>query len=130
MNSGRGLALIEVVAATVLLSVLAAASVPLVRQSCGALVGDDGSTSLVPDLARFADECLADPDQSGLRPLIEHAGAAPLVIRWPRHSDVTVRRLELAEPSADHAWMVFGVQADEIARWIPLSKPKSEKTRA
>jgi prepilin-type N-terminal cleavage/methylation domain-containing protein len=125
----RGLTLIEVVAATVLLSLLAAASLPLLRRAREAVAADESVATRFGELARFADNALADPGGSGLREALDNPAAAPIELTGFGHGSVTVARLEPVDALLEHAWVAFRTGEFEVHRWIPRPKPKPERPK-
>ena len=83
MTLRRGLTLVEVLAATILLAVIAATCTPLIRQATH-LVRDTGHSFELFELSRLADELIADPTAFGVESLHEEF---ELQVPWPDHLD-------------------------------------------
>lgn len=120
MMRRRGLTLLEVLAATVLLTMLAGACVPLLRQAMNDLRQPDEPLALV-ELTQLAKLFLADPTAFGIEPpLLERD---ELHLPWPDQSDrtpVIVHRLSTDAGPHDHAWVSFTSGEQRIFRWIAI----------
>jgi len=121
----RGLTLLEVLAATVLLTVLAGTCVPLVRAALPALRPPDRPFALL-DLARVADSVVAEPAQFELGAFAE---ISERQITWPdqpHRPPITVRLITPGEPDVDHRWLAFSCGDWTVHRWIPLELDEIE----
>ncbi len=132
--SRRGLTLLEVLAAAVLLTTLAGACVPLLSDAAGRLAamnesGNEASFDSI-DLAQFADSVLSTPDAYRIDSLTE---LYRLDLAWPEapaRSPVTITQLrDLSSGSADgdddsseitHAWLSFACEDHLVIRWLSL----------
>ncbi len=118
MMRRRGLTLLEVLASTVLLTMLAGACVPLLRKAMNDLRRPDEPFALV-ELTRLAELFLADPSAFGVESLPSQSDE--LHLPWPERpgrSPVTVRRLSTDAPPPDHAWLSFSCEGQSIFRWL------------
>ncbi len=121
MSEGRGLTLVEVLAATVLLAILAATCMPLFQRAMRALQTTKPPFELL-ELAQSADSVLADPSAFGVE---APAQLAELQLPWPEHHDrplITVRRLSAFDSESDHAWLTFSCGGQTVYRWVPLER--------
>ena len=118
MTARRGLTLVEVLASTVLLTLIAATCVPVLRQAMDAAREPTRSIDLV-DLAELADQLAGDPDALG--PL---GAEGQLELPWPDQPDhpaVLISRLESAGgDEVDHAWLTFNCDGWSVTRWIVI----------
>ena len=120
----RGLTLIEVLAATVLLSLLIAACLPVLTESMAAL---DRDTPL-PDtfgLARISEQFNNDPDVFGVeefspRDIQSLEIIVPEDFREPDLEAVQIRVVKTDAIEADHCWLVLASGGISIARWMKL----------
>lgn len=120
MTQRHGLTLLEVLAATVLLTMIAAVCTPLLRQAIRHLHEPD-ATVLIFDLAQFADGLVADPSEFDVESVQSVTGE--LQLPWLQHPDrpaVIVRRLNAIDPNTDHAWLSFTCGNNTVFRWIAL----------
>ena len=130
MTRRRGLTLLEVLASTVLLTMLASACLPLLRQAMRDLRPTDEPFALV-ELTQLAERFLADPSAFGVESLPSQLDE--LHLPWPERPDrspVTVRRLTADAPPPpphDHAWLSFSCEGQRIFRWLAVeAEPDSE----
>ena len=115
MRASRGLTLVEVLAATVLLAILAATCMPLLQRAMRALQTTKPPFELL-ELAQFADSLLADPSAFGVE---APSQLAELQALWPEHPDrslITVRQLSASDPESDHAWLAFSCGGRAVCR--------------
>ncbi len=120
MMRRRGLTLLEVVASTVLLTMLASACLPLLRQAMSDLRQTDEPFALV-ELTQLAELFLADPSVFGVESLPLESDE--LHLPWPERpgrSPVTVRRWRADRPPPDHAWLSFSCEGQRIFRWLAV----------
>ena len=120
MMRRRGLTLLEVLASTVLLTMLAWACVPLLRQAMNDLRQMDEPFALV-ELTQLVEMFLADPSAFGIEAL--PSPGDELHLPWPEQSDrspVIVHRLSTDAGPHDHAWLRFTNRGQHIFRWIPV----------
>ena len=118
MTRRRGLTLLEVLASTVLLTMLASACLGLLRQAMSDLRQTDEPFALV-ELTQLAELFLADPSAFGVESLPSQVDE--LHLPWPEQPDrspVTVRRLTADAPSPNHAWVSFSCEGQRIFRWL------------
>jgi len=104
-----GMTLVEVLCALVLLSALAAASLPLLVET-NRVAHEKAPAVSVFELGRFADAVAAD------------AEAGP--IAWPDHPErrVEMRRIFVGDPPT-HAWLVFACEGIAVSRWEAVKRP-------
>ena len=116
----RGLTLLEVLASTVLLTMLAWACVPLLRQAMNDLRQMNEPFSLL-ELTQLAEVFLADPSAFGVES--PPSELDELHLPWPEHPDrlpVIVHRLSAGVEPLDHAWLSFRSEGQRIFRWIAI----------
>ena len=118
----RGLTLIEVVAATVLLTLLAASGVSLIRAARASIEApvDD---SLLFDLGVFADAFVEDPERFGVITPLHELADWSMAITWrdgegvsiqpQRIRAVQVRTVRPVGSGQDHFWLVFQALSGE-----------------
>lgn len=130
---GRGLTLVEVLAATVLLALLAAATVPLVREVGRALdrsITDEDLVTLTW-LGDLADRVLAEPGKYGLAGVSSPGPIGELPVRYPpgevETRPVTVTRLDSTD--ADRAWLAFASGRVRVFRDIAVQTPRQGASR-
>ena len=125
----RALTLIEVLAATVLLTLIAATCVPLLRSAVRAVRPPVPPTDQAPfdrtDLETLADLVMVDPAAAGLAlPLSDDTEIA-----WPDEPDRPAVRVTYLAPAAeaDHAWLVFDCGPWRVQRWVEIQeKPEGQ----
>lgn len=120
MMRRRGLTLLEVLASTVLLTMLAWACVPLLRQAMTDLRQTDDPFALV-ELTQLAEMFLVDPSAFGVVAL--PSPGDELHLPWPEQSDITpviVHRLSADTEPHDHAWLSFTSEGQRIFRWLAI----------
>lgn len=130
MNNRRGLTLIEVLAATVLLSMIAASCVPLLRLAMNDLRHQDEPFDLI-ELSLFVDEVLAEPTEFNLDPET-FTESSDCQIDWPDSSDgnsVTMSRLINDDSTANHAWLKFSCNNQSVFRWIPIDVENDQESQ-
>ena len=130
MSSQRGLTLIEVLAATVLLSMLAASCVPILRLAMNDLRDQDESFDLI-ELSLFVDEILSDPTKFNLDPEMI-AESSEHTITWPDSAtgaSVIMHRLISDDPKADHAWLSFSCNGQSVLRWIEIDNENDQESQ-
>ena len=119
MRHRRGLTLVEVLAATVLLAVMAAVCTPLLRQSMRAL--DQAPVPFAPhELAAVADTVAADPGRYGAEGVEEITDQE---IPWPDEPErppITLRLIVPEGPETDHAWLALTCGGVTVHRWINI----------
>ncbi len=117
MTERRGLTLLEVLAATVLLAVLAGACVPILRHAARAMNTPSASSDL-RELAALADAFVEGPGEFGIAP-----DSMPLEFEldWPESPDrvpVRVRILTADAPDAEDLWLAFATDEWFVLRWM------------
>lgn len=120
MRPRRALTLVEVLAATVLLAMLAAACMPLLQRAMRGMGAPPEAPFNPVELAQLADSFLADPSAFGVESPSEQD---ELQLPWPEHPQrppVTVRRLTAQDAEADHTWLAFSCASWAIHRWVPV----------
>ncbi|MCH8314449.1 MAG: type II secretion system protein [Planctomycetes bacterium] len=126
----RGLTLLEVLASTVLLTMLASACLPLLRQAMSDLRQTDEPFALV-ELTQLAELFLADPSAFGVESLPLESDE--LHLPWPERpgrSPVTVRRWRADTPPPpphDHAWVSFSCEGQRIFRWLAVETERESE---
>ena len=144
--ASRGLTLLEVLAATIMLALLAATCSPIIARAMALMRPSDNQSSdsplvTVPNLGEIADAFMADPKYFGFaNPFlhqIEHAEfACPTTLRAgaPISSPladriVRVTRLAAADRNAKHIWLVFECEDCSVVRWAPLPEKLASEQR-
>src|SRR5262245_2108848 len=130
----RGLTLLEVLVATVLLSIMAATCLPTITQSLAALRHKDSVIVGCHDVAIAADAFLADPNKFGVKSFDEFLvtaarppGAGGFEFQWKAEAssgdslNVAVEVLRSESPDVDHAWLLFRSQDQTAMRWFKLA---------
>lgn len=132
----RGLTLVEVLAATVLLAVVAGVAASLLAHARLSLERARGyrATELA-DLALFADRFLDDPGAFGRDGPLER-GAEAIALAWPERPErprVVVHRLD-ADPDVNEeevagAWLVFEFGTVTVSRWVRAEREHDRSSR-
>ena len=125
MRRHKGLTLLEVLAATVLLSMIAAACVPLLQQAMRHLHTPIESISIF-DLAELADAFVADPAQFNVESIQSMDDELPLP--WPNFTDrpgILVHPMMADDPAVNHTWLRFSCADRSVYRWITVD-PEQE----
>ena len=123
----RGLTLVEVLAATVLLAVIVGACVPMLQRAMQALEYSEPPFEYM-ELAWLADALIAEPAAFGVEAL---APTGDLQVQWPESSErppVIVRRLMADDDEIEYAWLVFSSGEWAVHRWIRLESEPAEPT--
>lgn len=128
----RGLTLVEVLAATVLLAILAAVAVGFVRDAARSASQPIARTHAVAahaDLARCIDRVFSHDHALRAR-LTARSRFEPFEFqpessdeRRPSFTSVRVARLDANDPNADHAWAVFEGGDARVLRFVRLASP-------
>ncbi len=117
MSARRGLTLLEVLAATVLLAMLAGACVPILRRAARALNPPPTSIEL-RELAVLADAFMAEPSESGFA---AESMPGEFELTWPDSPDrdpVSVEIMTTEAPNAEHLWLIFAADEWFVLRWM------------
>jgi type II secretory pathway pseudopilin PulG len=132
----RGLILLEVLIATALLAMMAAACMPVMAQAMRALQIDEPPRSIeMINLAHFADSVLAHPESFGFEQQSDVLNADNMELPWPAEAVTTksasvppvrITALRGADPEVDHAWLAFECDGLVVHRWLAV--PGSEET--
>lgn len=128
MRAARAVTLLEVLAATVLLTVVVSACLPIL--TCLHSRTFHGEELRVEELASAADRVVADPTSFGLDPSAEWNKSAATSIRVGGSVGTVVVSVRAARPSgererADHLWLVFEAEGVAVSRW---ARTESENT--
>jgi prepilin-type N-terminal cleavage/methylation domain-containing protein len=126
--SRRGLTLLEILVAVVLLATLTATCVPVLRIALAALHPPDRQFELL-DLAQVAGSFMADPSAFGIEAVPR---ASEGRISWPNQPDrpaITVRLVTIDDPDAEHGWVVFSSGGWTVQRWVQLDTDTQEAIR-
>lgn len=129
MTTARAMTLIEVLAATVLLSVMVAACVPWMRTGDLPLHADELISQR--ELSALVDRVLADPDLFGLAIRDSLGQTQPIVssiIDEVSSASVSMRVYWSDQPEVDHGWAVFSAGDVQVFRWI--KKPDTQESEA
>ena len=127
MRRRHGLTLVEVLASTVLLAILAATCLPLFQGAMRAFHSPEPPFDLL-ELSQLADSFIADPTAFGAESLPEEG---ELEAPWPAHParpPVTVRRLTAEDPEVDHDWLAFSSGRWDVYRWVQAQEEEEEPT--
>ena len=123
MRSHRGLTLIEVLTATVLMAILVGTCVPILRQASRAMYLPVRPFE-IRELATLADQFVADPATFGLE---EALPEQPFELNWPEtvpdRPPVLVSRLHGEDAEDGHEWLVFSCAHVTVVRWLPPVDP-------
>ena len=102
----RGLTLLEVLAATVLMTMIAAACIPILRSAASLLRDEDDDRINVHELACFLDSWLQEHGDD----LAPEEFADGIELAWPEdphRPPVYVQLLSASNETADHIWLIF-----------------------
>ncbi|NND02015.1 MAG: prepilin-type N-terminal cleavage/methylation domain-containing protein [Acidimicrobiia bacterium] len=115
MTSRRGLTLLEVLVATVLMAITTGACVPLIRESLAALRRSEKPHITVPELSRHVDQLLRG--EAPVHLLVDGVSSMP----WPDHPDRPPIKVSIASPPDDslHTWATFQSGEALVVRWLP-----------
>ncbi len=117
MTERRGMTLLEVLAATVLLAVLAGTCIPTLRHAARALSTPSASFDLY-ELAALADAFVEGPSEFGMAP---DALPSEFELHWPElpdHDPVRVRIVTPDAPDTEHLWLTFATDEWFVLRWM------------
>jgi len=131
-----GLTIIEVLAATVLLSLLSIVAVGLLRATASSRDAPTGIS--VAELSVLADAVIAMPGDFGLasnndQPFRPRRGFTT-AIEWPdtpRQHRVLISRIDhhvhADAPPLDHAWIVFAYGENAVMRYVPVFATEDQR---
>lgn len=129
----RGMTLLETLAATVLLGVIAAAVLPLVR-TAGAGRAPGSAALSEAELSVLVDRVLDDPAGYGVDDdLLSTPGASGSVyVETPVEERIVGLRFEVLVPAerapdAPHTWVLWAVDDVRTLRWTPLPDVGGER---
>lgn len=114
----RAMTLVEVLAATVLLSALAVAAVGFMRDAARVARSTDDPHRDVFELARVADGAMKSEALVRRLAVRDRFPAATLPVDGG--PSVRLTRLDPASPDADHAWALFERHGCTVSRWVKL----------
>ena len=129
-SARRGLTLLEVLLASAILAMLAAACGPTIARAMSLLrpTGAARSIELI-DLANAADVITAKPDIVGMRPGAPLHEITQMDVSWPAHESdsdhqvpppIQMRVLPQSNPPADHCWIAFDCDGLTVYRWVSI----------
>lgn len=125
----RGLTLLEVIAATALLTVVVAACLPMLAEA-RRWAECQQKTETLSELMRVADDFLVDPSKYGVNPDDVTKPGFVAEISTDSISDhlgiVSIRLLTAA--GADHVWLRFDAVGRSVLRYSTLSATVSART--
>jgi prepilin-type N-terminal cleavage/methylation domain-containing protein len=129
LRSHRAMTLVEVLAATVLLALVAGACASMLRGAAESMPPSAGPVG-VDALSEFVQALLEPPAPSDRTEAFLHwmkSGADEYELAWPKPGwlSVHVRRLTSA-PEADHAWLEFSCDDVRVWRWIHTDPPSED----
>lgn len=124
MRSHRALTLIEVLASTVLLTMLAATCMPLLQRAMRTLEEDPASLAApIIDLEQLADEFLADLGRQAVDP------TQTAELSWSAHPELAPVQVQLLVGGDESSgnddarlrgrWLKVSCAACSVLRWIP-----------
>lgn len=125
MTTHRGLTLVEILAATVLMAIVAGVCVPLLRQATRAL-DDRAAPFEMTELGQVADAVLADATAFGVDSASLDAGTS---IEWPEHPQlppITAYGLSCDDPAIAHRWLVFSSGGWVVYRWMEIEAQEED----
>ncbi len=126
--SRRGLTLIEVLAATVLLAAMSAVCIGLVREArlAGEAEVSQADAHQLVYLRRLAEQVAVDPSVVGIE--VESLTGTEITgefdiddLRGDLQGPVSYRLLYPDEPQADHVWVVLSVGGAQVV--VPVERP-------
>lgn len=126
-QSRRGLTLIEVLAATAILAMIAAACIPTLRAALATMNEDDPALDL-HDLSNLADQIVGAPEDFGL----DSSDIVHTEVAWPEHPErppVVVTALNAPsddDAPPDHRWLIFTSDGCTVARWMAVEAEPEE----
>ncbi len=113
----RGLTLIEVLAATVLLSLIAATCLPLMQKAARDLAAAPTSPTWdIIELQDYLDEVADDPTGFGIEVWPPDAAT----INWPDGAMRSAVELRRAHETATHVWLEASCDGQRIFVWAAL----------
>lgn len=125
--SPRGLTIVEVLCATVLLTLVAGTCTSLLRRAA-ALADTAPAIVEIERLAALADRIMEDPTAFGFETVADALGAE---VPWPEDAidsiesnphalpPITVRVFHSSDARADHEWLAFRCADQVVFRWRP-----------
>lgn len=134
MTAPRGLTLLETLAATVILSLIAVACIPMLQDARASLEQPSAPACDLIELALLADAVMADPKAHGLDAWPNFEGA---VLQWPeetvqREPQLALRPVQVTvlTPSIDdpgqherrHQWVSFMCDGVGVLRWTAVAE--------
>lgn len=121
----RGLTLLEVVAATVLLTLVAAACLPLLVEGRRWAEGLD-SPNTVEELVSVADDFINDSSAFGFEDasLADPGFSTEIRSKSDAGDAGSIRVRLLTAEDSDHAWMLFEFGRHSVLRFVPLPEPE------
>ena len=144
----RGLTLLETLIATVLLTMIAIACIPLLRSAAEltALTMHEpaGDPTLRLDVGRLADATIADPAVVGFKDMSELLALDACTLHWNAIAPelllgdrlgspgIDVSILRASQGTSDHAWIEFRCGEVSTYRWVALPEdpdPSDLETR-
>lgn len=118
MNSPRGLTLLEVLIATVLMTMIAATCVPALREAAMVMQSDELTIEYI-ELTAIIEEWL-DEHSHPLEELPEGEAMTIDGIDTVVDQPATIRFLRSDVEEADHGWLVGQCGQVELLRWVPI----------
>ena len=118
----RAMTLVEVLAATMLLAVVAAVAAGFLGDATRRPVDHDPEATLTA-LAAVADAALRDP---ALPSWLPAPSADALLARTLPDGSPVVATL-IADPADDHGWLVLRARGVAVSRWLPLDRPRGRR---
>jgi hypothetical protein len=131
--SRPALTLIEVLAATVLLALVAGTCASLIRAATGQLAGGPAGPP-ISELAGLADRWLDPANQDGPSPMSEwlRSGQDDLDIPWPgdpAHPGVHLHLLRSTGGDAARTWIELECSGTRVWRWMPVEPTRTGPDR-
>lgn len=123
-HTTRGMTLVEVLLATVLMTALAVVCLPVLR-AVPTAAGEARPPTLT-DLSLFADECVADPAAFGDASLSEPGRFVIAVHDRPDWEELQIEVLDSGEAGPSHRWVVFRCGDVVTCRWTPIKRAEGD----
>ena len=119
MSRRHGLTILEVLAATALLAILAATCVPLLQRVMR-LTHRSPNVVGFTELSQLADAFVEDPARFGIDAVLQQVA---FELTWPEQPKRIVASAQLhTSPDSDHAWLLFAADDMTVCRCIMLDE--------
>ena len=126
MSNHRGLTLLEVLLATVLMTMIAATCVPIIQRSAAILREVESTDGMdVARLAQRVDLWLAEHESELAETRADQTIDEVIASNGEVLPAIAVHRLTTDDPEADHGWLVFTCGDASILRWIAITREET-----